>query len=157
MSPCAASWPLPTSTEVQLKNASVNFVDFPNGIDNANGTILLYRDRATIDTFTAESGGGKIEVTGFASLAGQTTFHLRVNASGVRVRYPEGISSTVNASLSFTGTKDRSLAAGDVTVTRVGLNLESDLGAMLARSAMPIQTPLDPSPFLQGLRLTLTS
>jgi translocation and assembly module TamB len=140
---------------VELKNASINFVDFPNGIDNANGTILLYRDRATIETLTARSGGGKVDVTGFVSLAGVTTFHLQAKAADVRVRYPAGISSTVNAELAFTGTAERSLLGGTVTITRVGFNLESDLGTMLAQSAQPIQTPLQPNPFLQGLRLSV--
>ncbi len=53
---------------VDLKKASMSFAGLPNGIDNANGLIFLYRDRATIDSFTAESGGGKVAVTGFVRL-----------------------------------------------------------------------------------------
>jgi translocation and assembly module TamB len=138
---------------VDLSNASVNFADFPNGIENANGTIFLYRDRAIIDTLTAQSGGGKVSLTGFASLGEVMTFHLRATATGVRVRYPEDISSTVNATLAFTGTLERSVLSGNATVTRMGLNLSSDLGSILARSAQPVQAPAQPSRFLQGLRL----
>ena len=137
---------------VDLANASVNFTGFPNGIENASGSIFLYRDRAIIDTFTAQSGGGKVGLTGFVSLGEVTTFHLRATATGVRVRYPEDISSTVNATLTFTGTMDRSLLSGNATVTRVGLNLQSDLGSILARSAQPVQVPAQPSRFRQGLR-----
>ncbi len=135
-----------------LKNASVSFADFPNGLENANGTIFLYRDRAMIENLTAQSGGGKIDLSGFVSLAGTATFHLQAKAAGVRVRYPEGISSTANASLTFTGTPDRSLLAGDVTVTRVGLSLQSDVGSMLTRTVQPVQAPLEPNRFRQGLR-----
>jgi translocation and assembly module TamB len=140
---------------IDVKNASVNFEGFPNGLENANGAILLYRDRATIDTLTAQSGGGKVVVTGFASLAGGITFHLKANAAGVRVRYPEGISSTADATVTFTGTPERSLLAGEATVTRVGLSLNSDLGSMLARSVQPIEAPGEPSRFRQGLRFDL--
>jgi translocation and assembly module TamB len=137
---------------VEVKNASLSFGDFPNGIENANGVVFLYRDRMTIDSLSAQTGGGRIDITGFAGLAGTTTFHFQAKAAGVRVRYPEGISSTANASLSFTGTPDRSLLTGDITVTRVGLSLDSDLGSMLVRTAQPVEAPLEPSRFRQGLR-----
>lgn len=140
---------------IDLKNASVSFVDFPNGIENANGVIFLYRDRAMIETLTAQSGGGRIDVSGFVSLAGGIAFHLQAKTTGVRVRYPEGISSTSDAAVTFTGTPERSLLAGNAMVTRVGLSLQSDLGSMLARSAQPVQAPLEPSRFRQGLRFDL--
>ncbi|HXN46227.1 MAG TPA: translocation/assembly module TamB domain-containing protein [Bryobacteraceae bacterium] len=140
---------------IDLKNASVSFVDFPNGFENANGEILLYRDRATIQTLTAQSGGGRIDVSGFVSLADGIAFHLQAKTTNVRVRYPQGISSTSNASVTFTGTPESSLLAGNATVTRVGLSLQSDLGSMLASSAQPVSAPLEPSRFRQGLRFDL--
>jgi len=140
---------------IDLKNASVSFVDFPNGFENANGTIFLYRDRATIETLTAQSGGGRIDASGFVTLAGGIAFHLQAKTAGVRVRYPEGISSTATGTVTFTGTLERSLLAGTATVTRVGLSLQSDLGSMLARSAQVVEAPLEPSRFRQGLRFDL--
>jgi len=137
---------------VDVKNASFSIVDIPNGVENANGTIFLYRDRAMIDTLTAQSGGGRVDIGGFVGLAGETTFHIQAKATGVRVRYPEGVSSTATGTVTFTGTPERSLLAGELTVTRVGLSLSSDLGSMLARTAQPLQIPLDPNRFRQGLR-----
>ncbi len=136
---------------IDLRKASLNYGTLPNGIDNANGVIFVYRDRATIDSLTAETGGGKISITGFVAFDGSTTFHLRANATDVRVRYPEDISSTVNASLAFTGTLDRSVLSGDVTVMRVGFNPRSDLGSILARAAKPLSVPVKPSRFEQGM------
>ncbi len=140
---------------LDLKNGSVNFTDFPNGIDNANGIIFLYRDRATIDSFTAESGGGKINVSGFVGFAAIPTFHLTAQATDVRVRYPEGVSSTMNANLGYTGTLDRSVLSGDVTITRVGFNPRSDLGSILAATAQPVRAPARPNKFEQGLRFDI--
>jgi translocation and assembly module TamB len=136
---------------VDLRKASMNFAGLPNGIDNANALIFLYRDRATIDSFTAESGGGKVALTGFVNFGGLTSFHLQAQANEVRVRYPEGVSSSMNAKLSFTGTPERSLLAGDVVVTRVGFNPRSDLGSLLARSLQPAGAPTRARPFEQGL------
>ncbi|HVX66237.1 MAG TPA: translocation/assembly module TamB domain-containing protein [Bryobacteraceae bacterium] len=137
---------------IDLRKAAVNLANFPNGIDNANGVIFLYRDRATIETLTAESGGGKIAVSGFVSFAEVTTFHLQAKANDVRVRYPEGVSSTSDATLTFTGTTDRSVLAGDVTIMRVGFNPRSDLGTILANASQPIEAPAQPSRFRQGMR-----
>jgi translocation and assembly module TamB len=136
---------------VDLKDASLNFSGFPNGIDKANGIIFLYRDRATIESLTAESGGGKVMLTGFVGIEGGTTFHLRAKASDVRVRYPEGVSSSMDADLSFTGTVDRSLLAGNVTVTRVGFNPRSDLGSILARTAQPVRVVAKAGRFERGV------
>ena len=137
---------------IDLRKASLNLAGFANGIDNANGVIFLYRDRATIETLTAETGGGKIGVTGFVSFADVPTFHLQAKATDVRVRYPEGVSSTSNAALTFTGTPERSVLAGEVTITRVGFNPRSDLGTILANASQPVEAPAQPSRFRQGLR-----
>ncbi len=51
--------------QLQLDRASLFLADLPNGIDNASGTILFNLSRATIQTLTAETGGGQVSITGF--------------------------------------------------------------------------------------------
>ncbi len=138
---------------IVIKAASVNFSGIPNGISNANGVVLLYRDRATIDRLAAESGGGKIAVTGFLGLDTAATFHFHVRASEVRVRYPAGISSTVDGTLSLTGTIERSLLSGDVTITRVGVSPRSDLASILGAAASASRASEPSTSFEQGMRL----
>jgi len=58
-----------------------------------------------------------------------------------------------NANLNFTGTADRSMLAGTITVLRWGINLESDFSAALAKSSEPVQTPSSRTGFLGGLSL----
>ncbi|HWR50002.1 MAG TPA: translocation/assembly module TamB domain-containing protein [Bryobacteraceae bacterium] len=140
---------------IDVRKAAFNWPGLPNGIDDANGVIFLYRDRATIDRITAETGGGRLVATGFVGFSPEITFHIETRAEGVRVRYPEGVSSSADATITLTGTVDRSLLAGDVTITRVGFNPRSDLGSILASSAQPIETPSSPNPFLQGMRLDI--
>ncbi len=74
--------------KVELKNASFNMADLPNGISNANGVINLAGAAATIQNLTAESGGGKVSLTGFAGFTGgAVTYNVRANAMHVRSRY----------------------------------------------------------------------
>ncbi|HUI55431.1 MAG TPA: translocation/assembly module TamB domain-containing protein [Bryobacteraceae bacterium] len=133
---------LQVNGRMEFKNAAFSLVGIPNGVSNANGTIVFTRERATIQSFTGETGGGKIELTGFAGYGeGPAIFRLHVRAEGVRVRYPEGVSTVANANLNLTGGLDRSMVSGTVTILRSAFNPESDFSSLLAKSAEPVQTP----------------
>ncbi len=139
---------------LDLKDASLNISEMPNAISNANGSIVFGGFQATLQKITAETGGGKIVLSGFIGYGGpQIVFRLRARANGVRVRYPEGASNTADADLTLTGTSDRSTLAGTVTVVRFGFNPRSDFGSVLARTAEPLKTPAAKGGLLEGMRL----
>lgn len=141
---------------MELKNANLNVTTFPNGLSNANGVILFTGDRATVQNLTAESGGGKISATGFASyVAGDVAFRIELTASQVRVRYPEGVSTVADAGLTWTGTTQRSLMSGSVTILRTGFNPQTDFGSILARSAEPVRTPAEQTGLLGGMHFDI--
>jgi translocation and assembly module TamB len=144
------------SGRIELQNANVNYADFPNGLSNANGVILLTGTGATIQTLTAETGGGKLAVSGSASFSGQRIFYnLKAGANKVRFRY-SGMSITSNATITLTGNSRRSLLAGTVTITRIAYNSSSDVGSLLSSFAStPVSTPSAPNPLLSGLRLNV--
>lgn len=136
----------------EFHNANFNIADLPNGLTNANGVILFSGDRATIQSFSGETGGGKVDLSGVAGYGpGQSIFRLHARVQQVRVRYPEGVSTVADASLNLTGTLDRSMLAGTVTVRRTGFNLQSDFSSLIAQSAQPVQTPSARTGFLGGL------
>ena len=139
---------------VQLQNASLNMIDAPNGISNANGVILLSGNTATIQSLTGESGGGKISANGSVNYAkGILGFQLGATANQVRVRYPEGASTVADANVKLTGNTDNSTLSGTVTIARISFNPRSDFGAMLSSAATPVQTPAAPSPLLENMHL----
>ena len=126
------SQPLANGT-VQLKDASFNMESFSNGISHANGVLSLNGSGASIRNLTAESGGGKLTLSGFAVRTGSTIrYSLNAKADHVRTRY-EGISVVNSGALTLGGTSDRSLISGTVTVDRVVYNPQSDIGSMLAQ------------------------
>ena len=142
--------------QVQLQDASINEIDSPNGISHANGLIVLSGKTATIQSLTAESGGGKLTASGSATYNnGAMTFNLAANASQVRVRYPEGASTVANADVKLTGATDNSTLAGTVTILRISFNPHSDFGTMLTSTATPVQTPSAPSPLLANMHLQI--
>ncbi len=141
---------------MELKNASLNYIDFPNGISNANGVILFNGTNATIQNLTAESGGGKLSANGFISYGDAAiAYGLKANAKGVRVRYPPGASVEANANIELTGTTRSSLLHGDVVIDRLGFSPRSDFGSLLANTSSPAQVPVAPSGPLAGMRLDI--
>lgn len=138
-----------------LKNANINYTKSPNGLSNANGVILLNGTNATIQTLTAESGGGKISLAGFIGYGGPVfNYNLQANANKVRVRY-SGVSVTSNANIRLIGSSRRSLLRGTVTIQRVTYNSSSDAGSLLSTASTPPSTPTAPSGMLANMRLDI--
>ncbi len=139
---------------LQLKNANLAMLNVPNGLSNANGTIEFTGNQARVQNLTAESGGGKVTVGGFASLAGgSVAFRLRANASSVRVRYPAGVSTVADAQFTLVGTPQRSVLSGTVTVDRLAFNPKTDLGSVLSSASAPPETPSGQGGFSNNLQL----
>jgi translocation and assembly module TamB len=137
---------------VQFQNADFNIADAPNGISNATGVIAFTGDRATIQNLTGETGGGKVELSGFATYTdGQAVFRIHAAAREVRVRKPEGVSTVANADLNFTGSGAHSMLSGTITVLRTAFNPDSDFSSLLAQSSEPVRTPAAQTGLLGGL------
>ena len=137
---------------MDLKNASLYLADLPNGIDNANGTVIFDRNRATIESLSADTGGGKISFAGFVELRDVLTYRLQAEAAQVRVRYPEDVSTAFNAKLALNGTSDASTLSGSITLNRAAFNPRSDLGGLVALAAKPVPAPETPNEYLRGMQ-----
>jgi len=140
---------------IEMKNASLYLADLPNGIDNAEGSIIFDRNRATIEKLTAETGGGKIFFTGFVELRDILTYRLQAEAQQVRVRYPEDVSTTFNARLALNGTSDASTLSGSITVNRAAFNPRSNLGGLVALASRIVPEPASPNEYLRGMQFDI--
>ena len=130
------------SGRADLRKAEFHYADFTNALTNANGVIRFSGTRANVQTFSADTGGGRVEATGFLTwVDGLLAFRLEATAREVRVRYPEGVSSVSDGDLTFAGNTERSEASGRITIRRISINPKSDLSTILAASAQPIRTP----------------
>jgi translocation and assembly module TamB len=141
--------------KAEIHDGAANYTGLPNGISNANGAIVFNGNSASVRNMTAESGGGKVTLSGFAALNGDNRrFALRANASSVRVRLDQGASVVADANLNLTGSGDGSLLAGSATINQINYTPQTDLGSILARSAPPIQTGA-PSSLLDNMKLDI--
>ena len=140
---------------LELKNASLFLKDLPNGVDQANGLILFDRNRATVQTLTATTGGGNVtfESGSFVGFRGPALlYRLQASARNVRYRTPDGISVTVDSAMALVGTSDNSLLSGSVRVIRAAFNPRTDVGALLAETQKPVSAPSEPNQYLRGVQ-----
>ena len=92
------------------------------------------------------SGGGQLSVTG--NLAYQRGLYANFAAigNGIRIRYPEGVSSLADAKLRLTGNLNNLLLAGNVLITRFTISPDLDMAALAAQANAPRSiTPADAS------------
>lgn len=140
------------SGRMAIQEGSFFLRDVPNGIENAEGLILFERNRANIQRLTGRTGGGKFQVSGFIGFnEGVSTYRLQAQAFDVRVRYPEGVSTTLDADLALTGSSTRSLLSGTVTVERAGFSTQSDFAGIVGSAASPVTNPVVQNEFLRNL------
>lgn len=137
---------------LEFAKASFYMNDVPNGVDNAGGAILFDRNRATIESLTAETGGGRIALRGFLEFGDTLIYRLQADVRQVRVRYPEDVSLTANAQLALNGTSDASTLSGAVTLNRAAISAGVDLARLLAQASKPSPAPPNPNEYLRGMR-----
>lgn len=148
----SASNPLANGT-LELHNAGMHFNGFANGISNANGLVALNGNSAVVRNLTATTGGGKITATGFVGYASQLRFGLRAGVAKARIEIQPGASVITDADIHMSGTTQRSVVSGAVTIDSVNYSPQSDIGSILSRAAPPVQTLSAPSPLLENMRL----
>jgi translocation and assembly module TamB len=135
---------------LNVQNATIAYIDFPNGLSDITGTLNFNEDRLQVQELTARTGGGLLHCGGFITLSPLQGLGFSLSASGhdIRLRYPEGLSSTADATVTLTGTTKNALLSGDVTLTRLGLNPQFDFANYLIKGmrgapAQKIDSPLN--------------
>src|SRR4029077_6897928 len=91
------------SGKLELNDATVSFLDLPNGLSHISGSLVFAQDRMQIEKLTAHTGGGELDVGGFLAYRGGLFFDLTATGHDIRLRYPPGVSSSADATLRYTG------------------------------------------------------
>ncbi len=139
-----------------LQNASLNMLDVPNGLSNANGTVTFNGTEAIIQNITGETGGGKVTLAGFVSYGGpEMQFRVTANADSIRVAAPDTVTTQATARIIAAGTTSRSLVSGNVTIEDVALHSHSDIGSILAQAATPPPAATASTGLLGGMRFDI--
>ena len=124
------------SGQLAVKNGTLRFSEITTGLSAVNGTLLFTGTQATIQNLTGVVGGGKVSLGGLVGFTGnQVSYRVDAKAQDVRVRYPEGVSTTANAALSLRGTTQRSTLAGTITILHTSFTPREDLTSILGAAS----------------------
>jgi translocation and assembly module TamB len=103
---------------MEIKDASLRHESLPNSLSNLTALISFNNRMVTLQSLTANSGGGTVTAGGSATLEGYSfnNYRLDVYAKEMRVQYPRGLRSTVNAELHLKGNQIEGDLVGDIDV-----------------------------------------
>ena len=131
---------------LRIQDAGLSLQDLPTGLSGINGTMVFNEDRLQIQSLTAHTGGGVLNLEGYLAYVRGLYFSFSAIGRDIRLRYPPGVSAAADASLKFQGTLASSLLSGDVRVTKLSLNQQFDFGVYLTRLTQPSGVPRPNSP-----------
>jgi translocation and assembly module TamB len=139
---------------IDFQNASMALEDVPNSLSQLHGTLEFNQNRLEVKSLTAMSGGGLLSVGGYLAYQHGIYADLTATGKGIRIRYPQGVSSLADASLHLQGPQNNLLLSGEVLVTRFTVSPDLDITA-LAAQANAVQTIAPPDAPSNHIRLNV--
>jgi TamB, inner membrane protein subunit of TAM complex len=106
------------SGSATITGGRIRHLALPNALDAINGSIRFDARGVRLDDLEATLGGGRVQFGGRVGLEGYVPGDLNVTLRGenMRLRYPEGIGSIVDADLALRGNYAAPLLSGTVSV-----------------------------------------
>ncbi len=138
---------------VKFTNVNVSLEDYVNGLSRMNGELVFDQDRLDFQDVTAYSGGGLIKVGGFVTYHHGLYADLTANAKDVRIRYPEGVTSTASATIRVQGNQANVVVSGKVTLTGFAINPDVDFGSIVSSGGVSL--PPNPDSPTNKVRLDI--
>jgi hypothetical protein len=147
------------SGDAVITNGRLRPLGSPHSLESINGRITFASNAINLDEMTGRIGNGDVTFGGNIALDGYRLAEYNLTAQGrsMRLRYPEGFSSTVNMDLLLTGPQAAPRLSGTVDVLRVSLIAQGQgtglLGLAAASGAASV--PLSGGPEAEGIPLAL--
>ena len=106
------------SGSADITDGRIRVLSLPNSIEAINGRISFDADGVRLDDVSARLGEGDVRFGGRIGITGFTLGDLNLTATGerMRIRYPEGFVSTIDANLALQGTIAAPVLSGNVLV-----------------------------------------
>jgi translocation and assembly module TamB len=101
-----------------LKNGRIRHFALPHALENIDGPVRFDSRGVTLDGLTGRLGGGDIMFGGRVDKDGYLPgrFDVTMNGRDMRLRFPEGMRSLVDADLTLQGTRESAVLSGLVAV-----------------------------------------
>ena len=101
-----------------LSDGRLRQLSFPHALEELNGIVTFDASGIRVDGVTARLGGGPIKFGGRIGLFGYQVSEFDLTATGeeMRLRYPEGMRSVVDGTLTLQGPAEAPVIGGTLTV-----------------------------------------
>ena len=101
-----------------ISDGRLRYGGLPHSLEAINGTVRFDTGGASLEGINARLGGGPVRFGGRVTFAGVTPSEFNVTATGyeMRIRYPEGFRSVVDAELALRGPVAQPTLSGTVRV-----------------------------------------
>lgn len=113
--------------QLQFKDVALTTTDAPVGVEKLNGTLDITSDHVQVSKMIGQVGGGQVSVGGSITYRPAVQFNLALQGQSVRLRYPDGLRSLLDANLAFTGTTEASTLSGRVLIDSLSFTPDFDL------------------------------
>jgi translocation and assembly module TamB len=136
-----------------IASGRIRHFALPHSLETINGTARFDATGLRLDGITAKLAEGDIVFGGRIGLAGfyPGEIDLSALATDIRLRYPEGFRSRIDADLQLTGDLSALALTGDVTVLEARYTRRFDLNPdFFGRDASGVVTPGAPGAAAQG-------
>jgi translocation and assembly module TamB len=115
--------------QVQLNNVAMTTADAPIGIEKLNGTLNISSDRVQLSQMKGQMGGGQVTFGGSITYRPSLQFNLAVQSQSVRLLYPEGLRTLLDANLAYSCTSTASALTGRVLIDGLSFTPDFDLAS----------------------------
>ncbi len=115
--------------QLQLKNVAMSTADAPVGIEKLNGTVDISSDRVHISEMSGQMNGGQVKIAGSVNYRPSVQFNLAVQSQSVRLLYPDGLRTLLDANLAYTGSTAASTLSGRVLIDGLSFTPDFDLAS----------------------------
>jgi hypothetical protein len=140
------------SGQASVAGGRIRHFSLPHSLDAINGRLAFDATGVRFDGLNARLGGGLVRFGGRIAMSGYRpgSFNLTATGESMRIRYPEGFRSVVDADLSLRGPFEAPVLGGTVTIrssvwarrVQTSVNFLEFVG-----SATPVGTPVATSAF----------
>ena len=140
--------------QLEFKDVALSTAAAPVGVKKLNGTVDITSDHLQIAKMTAQVGGGPVSLAGSVAYQPGVQFNLALQGQGVRLLYPAGTRSSLDANLTFSGTTQGSVLNGRVVINSLGFTPDFDLSTFADQFGAGPVTPSQPG-FADTVKLAI--
>jgi len=139
---------------VQLKDVAMTTADAPVGVEKLNGTLDITNDHLQVSKMTGQVGGGQVSLSGSIAYKPGLQFNLALQGKSVRLRYPDGLRSLLDANLAYSGSTEASILNGRVLIDSLSFTPDFDLTKFGDQFSTGTTTPSQPG-FADTVKLAI--